>query len=148
MINIGLNNTEIPVTLQNLAKHQKISLSYLEQLFSLLRKNKLVSGIRGPGGGYKLAHNPKNITISQILNAINERQDEVIDENKKDDVIWNGFSNKIYKYLDTITLDSLIENTEQIGNAITEETLVTQESSITETNIVTEKALVNNVKGI
>jgi len=148
MVNIGLNNTEIPVTLQSLAKHQKISLSYLEQLFALLRKSKLVSGVRGPGGGYKLAHNPKNITISQILDAINEKQDEVIDETKKDDIIWNIFSNKIYKYLDTITLGSLIENADQIGNAITEEALITKESSVTEATIVTETSLVDNVKGI
>ena len=82
MINIALNKTNTPTTLLNLARHQNISLSYLEQLFSLLRKNNLVSGIRGPGGGYKLANNPKNITIAQILNAINEKQGKLIDYQK------------------------------------------------------------------
>ena len=71
MINIALNTSKEPKTLLQIAKHQGISLSYLEQLFALLRKHNLVSGIRGPGGGYKLSDLPENITIAQIINAIN-----------------------------------------------------------------------------
>ncbi len=134
MINIALNKTNTPTTLLNLARHQNISLSYLEQLFSLLRKNNLVSGIRGPGGGYKLANNPKNITIAQILNAINEKQGKLIDYQKKDELIWEDFSNKLYKHLDAITLNSLIEGALQTEAAITEESLIT------------EKPLINSVK--
>ena len=134
MINIALNKTNTPTTLLNLARHQNISLSYLEQLFSLLRKNNLVSGIRGPGGGYKLANNPKNITVAQILNAVNETQGKLIDYQKKDELIWEYFSNKLYKYLDTITLNSLIEGASQTEAAITEESLIT------------EKPLINNEK--
>ena len=134
MINIALNKTNTPTTLLNLARHQNISLSYLEQLFSLLRKNNLVSGIRGPGGGYKLANNPKNITIAQILNAVNEKQGKLIDYQKKDELIWEDFSNKLYKHLDTITLNSLIEGALQTEAAITEESLIT------------EKPLINSVK--
>ena len=134
MINIALNKTNTPTTLLNLARHQNISLSYLEQLFSLLRKNNLVSGIRGPGGGYRLANNPKNITIAQILNAVNEKQGKLIDYQKKDELIWEYFSNKLYKYLDTITLNSLIEGSSQT------------ESSITEEALITEKPLINNTK--
>ena len=134
MINIALNKTNMPTTLFNLARHQNISLSYLEQLFSLLRKNNLVSGIRGPGGGYRLANNPKNITIAQILNAVNEKQGKLIDHQKKDELIWEYFSNKLYKYLDTITLNSLIEGSSQT------------ESSITEEALITEKPLINNTK--
>ncbi len=134
MINIALNKTNTPTTLLNLARHQNISLSYLEQLFSLLRKNNLVSGIRGPGGGYRLANNPKNITIAQILNAVNEKQGKLIDYQKKDELIWEYFSNKLYKYLDTITLNSLIEGSSQT------------EASITEEALITEKPLINNTK--
>jgi Rrf2 family iron-sulfur cluster assembly transcriptional regulator len=134
MINIALNKTNMPTTLFNLARHQNISLSYLEQLFSLLRKNNLVSGIRGPGGGYRLANNPKNITIAQILNAVNEKQGKLIDHQKKDELIWEYFSNKLYKYLDTITLNSLIEGSSQT------------EASITEEALITEKPLINNTK--
>jgi Rrf2 family iron-sulfur cluster assembly transcriptional regulator len=134
MINIALNKTNTPTTLLNLARHQNISLSYLEQLFSLLRKNNLVLGIRGPGGGYKLANNPKNITIAQILNAVNEKQGKLIDYQKKDELIWEDFSNKLYKHLDAITLNSLIEGALQTEAAITEESLIT------------EKPLINSVK--
>jgi Rrf2 family iron-sulfur cluster assembly transcriptional regulator len=134
MINIALNKTNTPTTLLNLARHQNISLSYLEQLFSLLRKNNLVSGIRGPGGGYKLANNPKNITIAQILNAVNEKQGKLIDYQKKDELIWEDFSNKLYKHLDAITLNSLIEGALQT------------EATITEESLITEKPLINSVK--
>jgi len=108
MINIALNTSKEPKTLLQIAKHQGISLSYLEQLFALLRKNNLVSGIRGPGGGYKLSDEPDNITIAQIINAINSdkiRKDPV---ERKDEVIWSKFSAKLCNYLETVTLGSLI----------------------------------------
>ena len=108
MINIALNTSKEPKTLLQIAKHQGISLSYLEQLFALLRKNNLVSGIRGPGGGYKLSDDPDNITIAQIINAINSdkiRKDPV---ERKDEVIWSKFSAKLCNYLETVTLGSLI----------------------------------------
>jgi len=139
MANIALNKAKKPITLLNLAKHQGISLSYLEQLFSLLRKNSLVSGNRGPGGGYTLANSPKNITVAQILKAVNEKKDKPINYQKKDEVIWEGFSNKLYKHLDTITLDSLIQDISQNETAITKESLTNQKSNITEAPIVTEK---------
>ena len=74
MINIALNESKEPKTLLEISKHQGISLSYLEQLFALLRKGNLVSGVRGPGGGYRLSSDPNNITIAQIINAINSEQ--------------------------------------------------------------------------
>ena len=107
MINIALNTSKEPKTLLQIAKHQGISLSYLEQLFALLRKNNLVSGIRGPGGGYKLSDEPDNITIAQIINAINS--DKIRKEpERKDEVIWSKFSAKLCNYLETVTLGSLI----------------------------------------
>ena len=71
MINIALNDSNTPKTLLEISKHQGISLSYLEQLFALLRKNNLVAGVRGPGGGYRLSADPSEITIAQIIKAIN-----------------------------------------------------------------------------
>ena len=108
MINIALNTSKEPKTLLQIAKHQGISLSYLEQLFALLRKHNLVSGIRGPGGGYKLSDLPENITIAQIINAINS--DTVVNNvpERKDEVIWSKFSAKLCNYLETVTLGSLI----------------------------------------
>jgi len=108
MINIALNTSKEPKTLLQIAKHQGISLSYLEQLFALLRKNNLVSGIRGPGGGYKLSDEPDNITIAQIINAINSDKIRKEPVERKDEVIWSKFSAKLCNYLETVTLGSLI----------------------------------------
>ena len=115
MISIALNASKNPKTLLEISKHQGISLSYLEQLFSLLRKSNLVEGIRGPGGGYKLSANPKNITIAQIINAINSDNEHNLSSEKKDEVIWEKFSDRLYKYLETVTLGSLIDG-EEISN--------------------------------
>ena len=108
MINIALNTSKEPKTLLEIAKYQGISLSYLEQLFALLRKHNLVSGIRGPGGGYKLSDEPENITIAQIINAINSDVTQNQTPERKDEVIWSKFSAKLCNYLETVTLGSLI----------------------------------------
>ena len=115
MINIALNTSKEPKTLLQIAKHQGISLSYLEQLFALLRKNNLVSGIRGPGGGYKLSDEPDNITIAQIINAINSDKIRKEPVERKDEVIWSKFSAKLCDYLETVTLGSLISENNSVS---------------------------------
>ena len=110
MINIALNKSKKPKTLLDISKHQGISLSYLEQLFALLRKHNLVSGVRGPGGGYKLSLEPKDISIAQIINAINSDMPMHTGSESKDEVIWDKFSDRLCNYLETVTLGSLIED--------------------------------------
>jgi len=119
MINIALNTSKDPKTLLEISKHQGISLSYLEQLFALLRKSNLVAGVRGPGGGYRLSTDPENITIAQIINAINSDKEHNLSSENKDEVIWGKFSDRLCKYLETVTLSSLIDG-EEINN-ITED---------------------------
>ena len=119
MINIALNTSKEPKTLLEISKNQGISLSYLEQLFALLRKGNLVIGVRGPGGGYRLLTDPENITIAQIINAINSDKEQNLSSENKDEVIWEKFSDKLCKYLETVTLSSLIDG-EEIDN-ITED---------------------------
>ena len=115
MISIALNTSKEPNTLLEISKNQGISLSYLEQLFALLRKGNLVIGVRGPGGGYRLLTDPENITIAQIINAINSDNEHNLSSEKKDEVIWEKFSDRLYKYLETVTLGSLIDG-EEISN--------------------------------
>ena len=110
MINIALNKSKKPKTLLDISKHQGISLSYLEQLFALLRKHNLVSGVRGPGGGYKLSLEPKDISIAQIISAINSDMPTHTGSESKDEVIWDKFSDRLCNYLETVTLGSLIED--------------------------------------
>ena len=132
MINIALNNSKQPKTLLEISKHQGISLSYLEQLFALLRKHNLVSGVRGPGGGYKLSVEPKDISIAQIINAINSDNQALTSSESKDEVIWDKFSDKLCNYLETVTLGSLIKDDTDSDNrasmAITEESVIKNSS--------------------
>ncbi len=109
LVNIATSDSKSPKTLLEISKYQGISLSYLEQLFSLLRKNNLVSGVRGPGGGYRLKDSPDNISIASIIKAINPEHSKEVNFDKTDDAVWNSFSNKLTDYLDTVTLGSLID---------------------------------------
>jgi Rrf2 family iron-sulfur cluster assembly transcriptional regulator len=118
LVNIATNNSKTPKTLLEISKYQGISLSYLEQLFSLLRKHNLVNGVRGPGGGYTLKDNPDNITIASIIKAINPEHVSQVNHEKTDDVVWEKFSNKLTSYLDTVTLGSLIDETTTSNNEI------------------------------
>ena len=70
MIDLALHNDVGPVALTDIADTQKISVSYLEQLFARLRKNGLVTGMRGPGGGYRLARAADEITVAEIIAAV------------------------------------------------------------------------------
>lgn len=63
---------ERAVPLQEVARRQEISLSYLEQLFARMRRAGLVAGVRGPGGGYKLSRGSGLITVAEIIAAVNE----------------------------------------------------------------------------
>jgi Rrf2 family iron-sulfur cluster assembly transcriptional regulator len=72
MLDLAINHDQESVTLRNIAENQKISLSYLEQLFAKLRKNDLVKGMRGPGGGYRLARSADEISIAEIIIAVDE----------------------------------------------------------------------------
>ena len=72
MMDLALHDNEGPVTLSDISSCQGISLSYLEQLFSMLRQTGLVQGVRGPGGGYVLARSMEEITIKDVLECVGE----------------------------------------------------------------------------
>src|SRR5947207_977217 len=117
MIDVAMHNGRGPVTLAAIADRQKISLSYLEQLFGKLRRNGLVDSVRGPGGGYNLGRAPETVAVADIIVAV----DEPIDatqcagrENCLDDrrcmthELWAGLNNHIFTYLRSITLAELV----------------------------------------
>lgn len=118
MLDLAFHSQINPVTLTDIATRQTISLSYLEQLFARLRKAGMVKGVRGPGGGYKLSRDPKDISIAQIITAV----DEPIDSTKcgskrncrKDNQpclthdLWMGLSNQIRNYLEGISLAEVL----------------------------------------
>ena len=75
MVDLAMRQNRGPVTLAAISERQHISLSYLEQLFGKLRRAKLVSSVRGPGGGYNLAQATQSITVADIVTAVDEPLD-------------------------------------------------------------------------
>lgn len=109
-------NTRQPVTLASISVHQGISQSYMEQLFMHLRKAGLIQGARGPGGGYRLGRSPEEISIADIVQAVDDRSTPDFAENNDQRnegnpsrVFWQHLSRKIFAFLGQITLAQLIE---------------------------------------
>ncbi len=121
MMDLAIHDREGPVTLAEISQTQGISLSYLEQLFAKLRKRGLVEGVRGPGGGYRLARMPNRITVAEIITAVDENVDVMRchgDGNCQDGErcltheLWQELSQRLYEFLDGITLDQFVERPE------------------------------------
>lgn len=115
MAELALSHNKGPVTLADISDQQSISISYLEQLFAKLRQQGLVMGMRGPGGGYSLGRPIREITIANILSAVDGAKRQSVEPaggNTADSLlVWSYLSNKIYDYLDSITLADVVEAT-------------------------------------
>jgi Rrf2 family transcriptional regulator, iron-sulfur cluster assembly transcription factor len=111
MMDLAIHDKSGPVTLADISVCQGISLSYLEQLFAKLRKSGLVEGVRGPGGGYRLARPADQITVASIVAAVDETVGQGHQECEDDDErcmthqLWDELSDRLYAFLDGITLD-------------------------------------------
>jgi Rrf2 family transcriptional regulator, iron-sulfur cluster assembly transcription factor len=112
-----MHNGKSPVTLSEISERQKISLSYLEQLFGKLRRQELVSSVRGPGGGYNLAKPAAQVSVADIITAVDEPIDATQcggKENCKDDHkcithdLWTDLNRHIFDYLRAVTLSELV----------------------------------------
>ncbi len=121
MMDIALHEKQGPVTLADISQCQGISLSYLEQLFSKLRKHGLVTGVRGPGGGYRLAKKAGEISIADIIQSVDEKLDMTSCGGKgncsKGDkclthYLWHDLSFKLYEFLSGIKLDQYVNRPE------------------------------------
>lgn len=121
MMDLAIHDNEGPVTLSDISRCQGISLSYLEQLFSMLRKSGLVQGVRGPGGGYRLAKTPNKISVADIIIAVDESIDSThckghLDCNKGEKCLthhlWNELSDQLLAFLSSITLAEFIKDPE------------------------------------
>ena len=117
MIDLAMREGHRPVTLADISERQKISLSYLEQLFGKLRRRGLVSSVRGPGGGYQMAKKLDEVSVADIIRAV----DEPIDatqcggrENCKDDRkclthdLWASLNDRIFEYLNSVSLAQMV----------------------------------------
>jgi len=117
MLDLALNQRDGTISLADISKRQEISLSYLEQLFSKLRRNDLVKSVRGPGGGYRLAQDASQINIAMIIEAVNEQIDATACGGDADcrrgeacltHHLWMGLTEKIQEFLRGISIESLI----------------------------------------
>jgi len=114
MLELAVNGDRGPVTLADISVEQGISLSYLEQLFACLRRQRLVKGVRGPGGGYYLGRPAGEISIADIICAVDEwvgfnrSKTEQEGTSRLTHVLWNELSNDIFDFLKQITLGDLV----------------------------------------
>jgi Rrf2 family transcriptional regulator, iron-sulfur cluster assembly transcription factor len=118
MLDLALHSTKGPVTLAGISARQRISLSYLEQLFGKLRRRSLVDSVRGPGGGYLLAREAVLITVADIINAVEESIDSTQcggKENCQDNHrcmthdLWEELNTTVHGFLSRVTLAQLVE---------------------------------------
>lgn len=128
MVDLALHSGKGPVTLSSISDRQKISLSYLEQLFGKLRRNNLVESVRGPGGGYYLARTAPKINIAEIVVAVDEPLDATHCGERGDcsdgqpcltHHLWEGLNENIFQYLSAISLQQLLEGQLKSGSAPT-----------------------------
>ena len=123
LIDMVMHSDTGPVSLADISLRQGISLSYLEQLFAKMRRNKLVASTRGPGGGYSLENTPEAVCIADIIRAV----DEEINVTNKDvmdgstdfepcltEKLWEELSEQIHDYLATISLADMMQDEEVV----------------------------------
>jgi Rrf2 family iron-sulfur cluster assembly transcriptional regulator len=117
MIDLGMRHERGPVTLAGISERQRISLSYLEQLFGRLRRQGIVDSVRGPGGGYCLAKPLAEISVAAIIRAVDENIDATQcggmgncqnGEPCMTHELWSGLNDHIYAYLEAVNLAQLV----------------------------------------
>ncbi len=121
LLDLVMHSDQGPVSLADISVRQSISLSYLEQLFAKMRRNKLVVSTRGPGGGYSLRESPEQVCIADVINAVDvivQVADRDITNGSPDyepcltERLWEELSDEIENYLATISLADMMRNDE------------------------------------
>ncbi len=123
MMEVALRERGGPVSLAGIGERQNMSLSYLEQLFSRLRRHGLVESTRGPGGGYTLGRRAQDITVADIVVAVDSEGEEAQQRGQGGDApqnltgdLWRKLDAKMIEYMDAITLRSLVD--EQLAQGL------------------------------
>jgi Rrf2 family iron-sulfur cluster assembly transcriptional regulator len=132
MLDLSLNYGVRPITLADISDRQGISLSYLEQLFANLRRQGLVSSSRGPGGGYRLSRSADEVTVLDVISAVDEKVDATRCEGKGNcssngeqclsHEIWQSLSEQIRSYLGGITLGQVVKD-HKVNNAASDKVI-------------------------
>jgi Rrf2 family iron-sulfur cluster assembly transcriptional regulator len=118
MIFLALKGRDKAMTAAEIASDQGISVSYIEQLFANLRESGLIEGVRGPGGGYRLAQPASEITVADIVTSVDDRtytlRETVIPQygdnvRYQSQLMWSSLSRQLYHFLHDITLQECID---------------------------------------
>ena len=121
LIDLALREPAGPVALASISQRQQISLSYLEQLFSRLRRDGVVESTRGPGGGYTLGRSAEKITVADIVSAVDEPVDGMGDDERNLGVsqpLWQRLNTVMLAHMATITLESLVAEQKALGATV------------------------------
>ena len=119
VLDLAFHQDDGPVSLAAISERQGISLSYLEQLFAKLRRNEVVRSTRGPGGGYSLNRGVSEITVSDVILAVDETQMAPCDDSETGcsgdyqcltHDLWQELSTEIRSFLDGISLQEVMAN--------------------------------------
>ncbi|MBS0304474.1 MAG: Fe-S cluster assembly transcriptional regulator IscR [Proteobacteria bacterium] len=127
MIDLAMRSHTGPVALAAISQRQRISLSYLEQLFGKLRRHGLVESTRGPGGGYSLGRDASDVSVADIIIAVDEPIDATSCGGKEDCMgqdagkcmthdLWASLNAKMIEYLDSVSLRKLVD--EQLAKGV------------------------------
>jgi Rrf2 family transcriptional regulator, iron-sulfur cluster assembly transcription factor len=117
MIDLALREHAGPVALAGISTRQQISLSYLEQLFGKLRRGALVESVRGPGGGYRLGRPAADISVAEIIDAVDEPLDATQCQGKENCLddrrclthdLWTSLNERMVEFLDSVSLEKLV----------------------------------------
>lgn len=119
MVSLSIHSEGTPVSLRDISRREDISLTYLEQLFVKLRRNKIVNSVRGPGGGYILARPAEQIRIDEIIDSVDEslvpvacmdqRLGCACDDHCVTHTVWHGLGERIRQFLSSISLADLAD---------------------------------------
>jgi len=127
MLDLAMQRSSDPVTLAEISQRQKISLSYLEQLFGKMRRRALVNSVRGPGGGYRLAKDMGSVSVADIIVAVDEPIDSTRCGGKEDcndgekcitHDLWEKLNDHIFDYLGAVTLKQLVDDQQAKQNGV------------------------------
>jgi len=126
MFQLAIHYGEGPISLNQIAEKQSLSESYLEQLFSVLRKDKLINSVRGAHGGYMLSRTPDNITVGAVLRSLEGNMsisDCVLEDNnycsREDNcvtkLVWIKIKDSLDEVIDSITLQDMVDDENKLN---------------------------------
>ena len=121
LIDLALREAAGPVALATISARQQVSLSYLEQLFSRLRQQGMVESTRGPGGGYTLGRPAVDISVADIVTAVDDPLENTEGESVADGLsqaLWQRLNTTMLSHMATITLESLVAEQRAQGAAV------------------------------